>query len=391
MAEEIVLDLFLICLTALVFGLVADRLHLPPPVGYVVAGIAIGPYTGGPTISHLPLIGILAEVGLALWLFILGIEFSLKDLHPVRRLAWVGTPLQMLLSGACGYALALWMGWSGMAALWFSVLVSLSSVVMAPRLLTVLSLPDETAHRLMTGLLTVQNLLVVPLVLVLYTLGRGEGNIWGVGVAVTEGLLILAVLLFIGTQIIPRIVTWFGGPSAELSNQVVLTCAVLIGVGAYVYGLPFVFVAFAIGLSLSGSEQLSPMLRTILPYRALFGVLFFVSMGMLLDIHFLPEHAGPLMVVAGLSMIAKGVILFLIVRTFGYSATQALLVGLTLSQIGELALILVRLGAEVGIFAPVAYTFGVASVLLSLLVTPFLTALYPPLARRFRERGMASS
>lgn len=389
MAEAILLDLLLITVAALVGGLLADRLRLPTVVGYVVAGIAIGPYTAGPTISHLPLIEILAEVGLALLLFSLGLEFSLKDLALVRRIAWFGMPLLMALSAVAGVVFVIWLDWSWPALFWFGALVSLSSVLMPPRMLAGWP-PAEPARYIVLGMIIVQNLLVLPLMLVLYTLGRGQGDVLHISVALVEGLVVAGVLILVGTQAIPRLVVAMGGPSPEVSNLVVLTCAVLVSLGAYWYGSPFVFAAFITGLSLSESELFAPTARAVLPFRALFGVFFFVSLGMLLDMRFWPAEVGPIILVALGMMAVKGGAIFVITRTFGYEPVTALLTGLALSQIGEMALVLVRLAEGVGVFDPAAYALSVAAVLLTLLLSPLATTAFQPLVRRWSAEAVGS-
>ncbi|RIK43023.1 MAG: hypothetical protein DCC55_07110 [Chloroflexi bacterium] len=373
--ERVVFDLLLICLVALAAGLIAQRLHLPMLVGYVVAGILIGPYTGGPTVTAFARIEGVAEVGLAFQLFALGVDLSLKTLRPVQRIAWLGTPLQMGLAIGYGMGVMFLFQWPWPALTWFGALLAFSSLTATFQSVEPARLAHTTVGRVILGFLTVQHLLAIPLVLVLSATSPGAGTGENPGWALVKGGVLLALLLFLGLRVLPHVTRLPVIQTPEMYLLTVLVAVALAGVLAAGFGLPFVFAAFAIGLCVSESDFIQRPVRQLLLWRDFFGVLFFVSVGMLLDLSALLAYAGEILAVVVLVLLGKGLLLMLLVRAFGYPPHQAWTVGLVLCQVGELSLFLGYLGRRGGALQETQYSFVVATILLTILVTAIVLKL----------------
>jgi CPA2 family monovalent cation:H+ antiporter-2 len=277
-------------------GLIAQRLKQPLILGYILAGIAVGPYTGGVTVTEIHDIELLAEIGVALLLFALGLEFSLKELQPVRYVALIGTPLQILLTIAYGFGIGQWLGWAWLPSLWLGGLICLSSTMVILKTLMSQGRLGTLSSRVMIGMLIVQDLTVVPLVIVLPELNNLEAGLPRVGWAVVKAALFLAVMIFVGTRVIPWLMKRIAGwNSRELFLLAVTAIGLGVGYGTYLFGLSFAFGAFVAGMVLSESDYGHQALSDIIPLRDIFGLLFFVSVGMLLDPAFLMANLGTIL------------------------------------------------------------------------------------------------
>src|SRR5687768_2366857 len=176
-------DIAVIVVAALIGGLIAQRLRQPLFLGYILAGIAVGPYTGGITVTEIHDIELLAEIGVALLLFALGLEFSLKELQPVRHIAMIGTPLQILLTITYGFGIGQWLGWTWLPSLWLGALISVSSTMVILKTLMSQGRLGTLSSRVMIGMLIVQDLAVVPLMIILPQLNELETGLPVVGLA----------------------------------------------------------------------------------------------------------------------------------------------------------------------------------------------------------------
>ena len=182
-------DIAIIVVAAWLGGFVAQRLNLPLILGYILAGVALGPYTGGFTVTDIHNIELLAEIGVALLLFALGIEFSFKKLTEVRRIALLGTPLQLLLSIALGYGIGRWFGWTRYESLWWGALISVSSTVVVLKVLTAEGALGGLPARIMIGMLIVQDLAIVPMSIILPELQHLDRGVGALGWAVVRAAL----------------------------------------------------------------------------------------------------------------------------------------------------------------------------------------------------------
>ena len=205
---DLVADLTLVLLAALVGGFLAQRLGQPLIVGYIVAGVAVGPFTAGPTVGNVHNIEQLAELGVALLLFSLGLELSFRELAPVRTVALAGATIQIILTIALGLGLGLALGWAWRPALWFGAFVSLSSTMVALKTIQAQGRLGTLSSRVMLGMLVVQDLAVVPLMIVLPELSDPAGGALKVVTAALRAAVLLGAIVFFSTHIVPRLMAF---------------------------------------------------------------------------------------------------------------------------------------------------------------------------------------
>lgn len=379
-------DIAIIVVASLIGGLVAQRLKQPLILGYILVGILVGPYTGGVTITEIHDIELLAEIGVSLLLFGLGLEFSFKELQPVRNIALFGTPLQMLLTIVYGMVIGYLFGWDWVTALWFGSLISLSSTMVILKTLMSQGLMGTLSSRVMIGMLIVQDLAVVPLMIALPQLSDLEAGVPILVEAFIKGAIFLALMFVIGTRIIPRLVTQIARwNSRELFLLAVTAIGLGVGYATYLFGLSFAFGAFIAGMVLSESEYSYQALGDIIPLRDLFSLLFFVSVGMLLDPAFLIANIGSILLVVLLVVVGKSVIFGLITRGFGYGNIAPFAVGLGLFQVGEFAFVLARVGLSAGSIDTYLYSLVLSTAIITMVLTPFLSRLAAPLYQLYRH------
>jgi len=383
-------DIAIILVAALLGGFLAQRLRQPLILGYIVAGILVGPHTGGVTVTEIHDIELLAEIGVALLLFALGLEFNLQKLGRIRSIAFFGTPLQLLLTIALGFGIGALLGWSAYESLWLGALISLSSTMVILKTLMAQGRMGTLASRIMIGMLVVQDLAVVPMLIILPeldSLGQGLGRL---GLAVLYAVTFLAAMIYGGTRLIPallkRIAAW---NSRELFLISVLALGLGVGYATYLAGLSFAFGAFVAGMVLSESEYSHQALSDVIPLRDVFGLLFFVSVGMLLDPAFLIANLGTVLLLVVLVVVGKALIFGGISSAFGYANPTPLAVALGLFQIGEFAFVLARVGLVQGAILPDHFALILATTVTTMVLTPFATRLVEPLGRWYGRRGGA--
>jgi CPA2 family monovalent cation:H+ antiporter-2 len=373
-------DIVVIVVAALLGGLVAQRLHQPLLLGYILAGVAVGPYTGGVTVTEIHTVELLAEIGVALLLFALGLEFSFQDLRPVRHIALLGTPIQMGLTIVYGMGIGWLVGWEWQAALWFGALLSLSSTMVLLKTLMGQGLMGTLSSRVMIGMLVVQDLAMVPLMIILPQVQNLEAGLLLLWEAVLRAGLFLGTMIVVGTRLVPRLMGYIARwSSRELFLVAVTALALGVGYATYRFGLSFAFGAFVAGMVISESVYRHQALGDILPLRDLFGLLFFVSVGMLFDPAFLLAHLGTVTLTVGLVAVGKGLICGGLVWVFGYGNIVPLAVGLSLFQVGEFAFVLARLGLRTGSISADLYAFVLTTAVVTMVLTPFAVRITGPL------------
>ena len=384
---ELVTDLTLIVAAAVAGGFLARRLGQPLIVGYIIAGIAVGPSTGGLTVVNAHDIEQLAEIGVALLLFSLGLEVSFRELAPVRAVAVAGGAAQIVLSIALGAGLVSALGSSWQSSLWFGALTALSSTMVALKTLQSQGRLGTLSSRVMLGILVVQDLAVVPLMIVLPELGNPAGGPQRVLLATARSLALLAAIVFVATRVVPPLMALVAKwNSRELFLLATIAVALGIGYATWWFGLSLAIGAFVAGLVINESEYAHQALSDIMPLRDLFGMLFFVSVGMLLD----PQHAwtsrGSLAIVVIAVVVGKAAILAGIVRAFGYRRIVPLATGLTLFQVGEFAFVLARAGRAAGALSQDTYALALNTAVATMALTPLLSGLTSPIYKRFSRR-----
>ncbi len=377
---ELVSDLALVLLAALAGGFLAQRLGQPLIVGYILAGVLVGPSTPGPSVVRLHDIDQLAELGVALLLFSLGLELSFRELAPVRTVALAGAITQIVLTIALGLAIGLALGWEWRPALWFGALISLSSTMVALKTIQAQGRLGTLSSRVMLGILVVQDLAVVPLMIVLPELSDPAGGLSKVGIAALRAAVLLGLIVFFSTRVVPRLMSLVArSNSRELFFLSTITLAVGVGHIAYLSGLSLAIGAFVAGLVVNESEYAHQALSEVIPLRDLFGMLFFASVGMLLDLSVFGEQPGVLLLVVLAVVVGKAAILAGIVRAFGYWNIVPLAVGLTLFQIGEFAFVLARVGLSSGAISDDVYSLTLNTAVITMALTPALSSLVPRL------------
>jgi CPA2 family monovalent cation:H+ antiporter-2 len=380
-------DIAIILVAALIGGYVAQRLRQPLILGYIIAGILVGPHTGGVTVTEIHEIELLAEIGVALLLFALGLEFNFKKLDRVRAIAFAGTPLQMLLTILLGFGIGRLLGWSAYESLWFGALIALSSTMVILKTLMAQGSLGSLSSRIMIGMLIVQDLAVVPLLIILPGLAHPLEGLSLLGLALLRAIVFLLAMILVGTRLIPfvlkRIAAW---NSRELFLLTVLALGLGVGYATYLVGLSFAFGAFVAGMVLSESDYSHQALSDVIPVRDLFGLLFFVSIGMLFDPAFLFRNFGTVLLVVVLVAAGKALIFGGLTRAFGYPNPNPLAVGLGLFQIGEFAFVLARVGLSEGAIRPDSFALVLATAVTTMILTPFATRAADHLGRRLERR-----
>ncbi|MDP7584014.1 MAG: cation:proton antiporter [SAR324 cluster bacterium] len=388
-------DLILLVVSAFFSGLLMQRLGQPLILGYILTGIAFGPYTGGFALTSVHEIELLAEIGVALLLFALGLEFSLKDLKPVKKIALIGTPIQILLTIAMGYGIGQWMGWDAKTSLWLGALVSLSSTMVLLKTLMNQGWLGTLSSKVMVGILIVQDLAVVPLIVLLPMLNNPELGWVSLEIAILKTILFLAGMILFGTRLLP----WIMRHISHLgSRELFLLAITAIGLGVgyltYLVGLSFAFGAFVAGMVLSESDYGHQALSDIIPVRDLFGLLFFASVGMLLNPAFLLDHWLQVLILVLVVSLGKGLILALLARIFKYGNVVPLAVGLGLFQVGEFSFVLAQVGVSTNSISHEVYSLVLTTAIITMFLTPLISGqtarLYALRKRWFKHEALDS-
>ena len=379
-------DIAVIVVAALAGGFLAQRMGQPLILGYILAGILVGPYTTG-IIGDVHNIELLAEIGVALLLFALGIEFSLKKLQPVRRIALIGTPIQMALTIGLGIGIGQLMDWNWTASVWFGGMISLSSTMVILKTLMNQGRLGTLSGRVMVGMLIIQDLAVVPLMIILPLLDDLGAGLPILGWAVLRAAVFLAGMIVLGTRVIP----WLMRTIARWNSRELFLLAVTglgLGVGyvTYLAGLSFAFGAFVAGMVLSESEYSHQALSDIVPLRDLFGLLFFASVGMLLDPKFLVENLATVLLIMLLTAAGKIVIFGALTRLFGYINVAPLALGLTMFQIGEFSFVLARVGIASNSISRELYSLVLTTAVGTMVLTPLAARMVQPIYGFLRRR-----
>ncbi len=381
-------DLAIVIVAGLIGGLVAQALRQPLILGYVFAGVLVGPHSIGRAITNTHDIELLAEIGVALLLFALGLEFSLKELKPVRRIALFATPIQVGLTVLLGVGMGRLFGWDGIPALWLGAMVALSSTMVTLKTLMAQGRMGTLSSRVMIGILIAQDLLVVPMMILLPTLSDPQTGVRTLGIATGKAILFLALMVILGTRLLPRLMRAIAvHQSRELFLLAITAIGLGVGYATYLFGLSFAFGAFVAGLVLSESDYAHQALSDIIPLRDVFGMLFFASVGMLIDPRLLFQTGGQVVVLLLAVLIGKSLIVGGLSYAFGYRNVVPLAVGLGLWQVGEFAFVLGRVGLSTGALTADAFTLVLNTAVLSMVLTPAVSGLTAPIYAWWRRRS----
>lgn len=397
---------------AMIFGLVAARLKMPPLVGYLLAGILIGPGTPG-FVADVGLAGQLAEIGVMLLMFGVGLHFSLQDLMAVKKIAVPGAIVQITVATVLGAALSLWWGWSLGAAVVFGLCLSVASTVVLLRALEARGLLKSVNGQIAVGWLVVEDLVMV-LVLVLLPALSGilsgadasghipvetASSVWiTVGITLAKVSAFIVLMLVVGRRVLPKMLWWVARTgSQELFTLSVVAIAVGVAFGAAkLFDVSFALGAFFAGMMMRESEFSHRAADESLPLRDAFAVLFFVSVGMLFDPAVVWEQPLKLLAVVVVVMVGKTLAAAALVLVFRYPLNTALTVAVSLAQIGEFSFILAGLGVGLGLMPTEGQSLVLAVALLSIAANAALFSAVDPirgwllarsaLARRLEQR-----
>jgi CPA2 family monovalent cation:H+ antiporter-2 len=391
---------------AFVFGAIANRLKISLLVGYLLAGVAVGPFTPG-FVANQNLASQLAEVGVILLMFGVGLHFSPKDLLSVRKIAIPGAILQIIVSTLLGMGVGWLLGWSIAAGLVFGLALSVASTVVLMRALQERRLLDTDRGRVAVGWLVVQDLLMVIVLILLPpfatlldgSLGHATQGVdlgaLGVALGITFGKVaaFIALMLVVGRRVIPLVLHYVAHTgSRELFRLAVL--AVALGVAfaaAELFSVSFAIGAFFAGMILSESELSQRAAEESLPLRDAFAALFFISVGMLFDPAVMLREPLPLIGTLLVVLVGNAGVAFLIVRGLGHPIGTALTVGAGLAQIGEFSIILAGLGIGLHLLPERARDLILGASILSILANPALFAIKERIRTRIERRDAGAA
>ena len=383
MHEElhIILSLAIAFGIALCGGWITHTLRLSPLVGYLAAGMAIGPLAAN-VVTNREEIAALSEVGVMFLMFVLGIEFSLKDLARAGMIAVVGTLLQMLFLIAAGFCIGALLGWNWQAGLFFGGVISISSTMVILKTLMSRGEIQAPHGRLLLAMLIVQDLAVVFLILLLPRLVQGNGVEWReLASIILKGALFISLTLFLGSRVVPLFLAKI--ESLRTPELSILTAATLaLGTAALsgTLGLSPALGAFLAGLLLTETDFEHYVMARIGPMRDLFATLFFVSIGMLIDVSFILTRLPQVLGLSLLCVLVKALFTLVALAPFRPGGTTLMFTGLGMISLGEFNFLLASAGLKAGAFNEEIYNLVLASALPTIVLTPLFFSIAPRLA-----------
>jgi len=372
-------DLAYVFGAAVVGGAVARALRQPLILGYVLGGILIGPFTPGPTIADVHEFEILAEIGVILLMYSIGLEFSFADLLRVKWVAILGGPLGILLSLALGLGVGSLLGWTWQQGVAVGAIISVASTMVLSRFLTERGELRSEQGQVMIGITLVEDLAVVVLTILLPSLGDlNRSRILALAIALGKAVLILIPVTFVAHKLIPPLMRRvMKAANPEFFVLVALALGFLTAALTQAVGLSLALGAFLAGLLVSESEAAHETMQHLLPLRDAFVALFFVTMGILVNPQILISKPSLLLVIVGLVVVGKFVVWTLVVKLFRYPATTALMVGLGLTQIGEFSYVLVKVARDAHIVGDDMYNAVLAASVITILINGLLLRFLP--------------
>lgn len=385
---------------AILFGYLAVRLKMPPLVGYLLAGVAIGPATPG-FVADVGLSAQLAEIGVMLLMFGVGLHFSLEDLLSVKKIAIPGAVLQILVATLLGGTFAWMWGWGLGGAVVFGLCLSVASTVVLLRALEARGLVDSTNGRIAIGWLVVEDLVMVLVLVLLPALagvfrsggevpGEAQPNIALVLLITTAKIVgFMVFMLVLGRKVLPKAL-WLVSKTGSRELFTLAVVAVAIGVAfgaASLFSVSFALGAFFAGMVMRESEFSHRAADESLPLRDAFAVLFFVSVGMLFDPAILVQEPLRVLAVLGVILVGKTLAAITLVLVMRYPLNSAFTIGASLAQIGEFSFILAGLGVGLDLMPREGQSLVLAGAILSIAANPVLFALFEPLQGWMRRKS----
>lgn len=377
---NILVDLTVIFTIAACVLFIAARLRVPSIVGLLLAGFVAGPYGIG-FVKNTSQVEVMAEIGVLLLLFTIGMEFSLEKLLKSRRLIIAGGTMQLILTVGITTLLSMTLGMSWRQAVFIGFLFTMSSTAIVMHILQEKGRIDTEYGKAALSILIFQDIIVIPLMLMVpYLAGTGEGALSGIWV-LAKGVLIVVITIFLARKVIP----WLLRTIVQTRNHELFLVSILVicfatAFGTYELGLKLALGAFLAGLIISESEYSYDALRNILPLKEIFTSIFFISIGMLLNTQFFISHILLIVAVTVAVLLVKALILIAIALWLKLSLRNALITGLTICQVGEFAFILSKAGNDVQLLSPEQYQVFLAVSIFSMAVSPFIIVAAPNIA-----------
>ncbi len=377
--QGVILDLVLVLAAASVGGVLALVLKQPVIVGYLLAGVLIGPFTPGP-VANVDQLRLLVEVGVALLLFSQGASMSLSSFKGLGRVVIFGGVIQIAFTIALGLLFVPWLKLSLAQGMLLGTILAQSSTAVIAKILNDRGETDSVHGRIAIGVSVVQDVSSFPLLLILLVfLGDDARTVPSFLLAVGEVFGMAVVTYLLGRVLWPRILDWVGRfGSGELTLLTAIALALVGGLAMEQIGLSFALGAFLAGLVLAGANQRSETLLRLLPLRDVLAAFFFVSIGTLFDPGVLKSHFLPFLGVVAALVVGKGLVSIRALRALGSPRDVAVLSGLLLAQIGEFAFLLANIGLNRGAISQALFTLIVGAAVASILVNSLLLDSAPP-------------
>ena len=382
-------EIIIVLVAAVLGGVLAHRLKLPVLLGYLLAGMLVSPHGLG-LVQETETIETMAGIGVILLLFTLGLEFSLEELRRIGAVAILGGIGQILLTATAGFGLGQILGWGIPESIFFGFLMSLSSTLIVLKLLMERGELDTTHGRIMTGILLVQDLSLIPMMIILPTLGV-EGVDVGAALLSAGGkaLGFIVGMVALGFWLLPRVLERVArARSRELFLITVVSLSLAAAIAAEFFGVSAAVGAFIAGLLIGQSHYARQALADIVPFRDAFGALFFVSLGTLVDLSFI--FSNPILIVGVVLFIllVKFIICSAVPWIFGYSVRTSLATGFGLTQIGEFSFVLAGVGVASGVLRDSTYALTLGAAITTMVLTPFIISLGNSLYHRLENTGL---
>jgi monovalent cation:H+ antiporter-2, CPA2 family len=372
-------ELSYVFIAAILGGTLAWRLRQPLILGYVVAGIALSPFTPGPAVREAHTFQIIAEAGVVFLMFSIGLEFSVPELMEVKWMSLLGAPLGVVLLSLMGAGLGRLLGWGAMCGLVVGMIISVASTMVLSRLLIDDGQLQSTHGKIMIGITLVEDLVVVVLIILMPVLvSLTPHHLLGVGLALGKAALILVPIGFLAVYLVPR---WLRQVARSQNQELFLLVilAICLGTAALTeaVGLSLALGAFAAGLIISSSDYAHRALEQMMTLRDAFVALFFVTVGILINPRAVLSRPVLLLAILALVVVGKFVVWTAVVKLFGYRLKTAVLVGTGLTQIGEFSFVLVQVAHANGLVGDEFYYATLATSLLSILLNASLVRTVP--------------
>jgi len=372
-------DLAYVFGAAFVGGSVARVLRQPLILGYVLGGILVGPFTPGITVSGVHEFELLAEVGVILLMYSIGLEFSFRDLLRVKWIATIGAPLGIILSMALGPGVGALLGWTWQAGISMGAIISVASTMVLSRFLAERGQLKSEQGQVMIGITLMEDLAVVILTILLPSLNEITADrVLTLAIAIGKAILILIPITLLAYKLIPPLMRRVQrAADPEYFVLVTLALGFLTAALTQAVGLSLALGAFLAGLLVSESEAAHEAMDRLLPLRDAFVALFFVTMGILVNPRVIVSNPSLLLVIVAMVVLGKFVIWWVVVKLFRYSNTTAFMVGIGLTQIGEFSYVLVRVARDTHLVGDDMYTATLAASVLTILINGLLLRRVP--------------